>query len=128
MIRALHRLDTPVFKVARRRRALANARSAPSPSTNTEGSMTGFTPIRVGLVLLLVAAPAALTQEVAQKVKPQGGMMTASATSSKMKKMSNAELIRSALSAGPREIAEHAAVIAPDANGKMAEIHAGTNG
>ena len=42
--------------------------------------------------------------------------------------MSTAELIRSATSAAPRELGEHAAVIAPGANGKMAEIRAGTNG
>ena len=90
--------------------------------------MTGLTPVRAGLVLLLVAAPAAVAQQKTQQVKPQGGMMSASATSSKVKKMSNAELIRSALAAAPHDIAEHAAVIAPDASGKMAEIHAGTNG
>ena len=61
-------------------------------------------------------------------VKPQGGMMTASANKAKMKKMSIAELIRSALAAAPHDIAEHVAVNAPDASSKMAEIHAGTNG
>jgi hypothetical protein len=34
----------------------------------------------------------------------------------------------SALSAAPKEIAEHVADVAPDANGRTAEIHAGTNG
>jgi hypothetical protein len=90
--------------------------------------MIGLTAVRAGLVFLLVGAPAALAQEKSQKVKPQGGMMSASASNAKMKKMSNAELIRSALAAAPHDIAEHAAVIAPDASGKMAEIHAGTNG
>ena len=90
--------------------------------------MAGLTPVRAGLALLLVAAPTAVAQQKSESVKPQGGIVTASATKSVVKKMSNAELIRSALSAGPREISEHAAVIAPDANGKMAEIHAGTNG
>ena len=90
--------------------------------------MTGLTPVRAGLVLLLAAAPAALAQQKAEKVNQQGGAMSASMAKSKVKKMSNAELIRSALSAAPHDIAEHAAVMAPDANGKMAEIHAGTNG
>ena len=90
--------------------------------------MTGLTPVRAGLVLLLAAAPAALAQQKAEKVNQQGGAMSASMAKSKVKKMSNAELIRSALSAAPRDIAEHAAVMAPDANGKLAEIHAGTNG
>ena len=87
--------------------------------------MTGLTPARAALVLLLGAAPAIAAQE---KVNQQGGAMSASMAKSKVKKMSNAELIRSALSAAPRDIAEHAAVMAPDANGKLAEIHAGTNG
>jgi hypothetical protein len=82
--------------------------------------MTSLTPCRAALALLLLAAPAAAAQ--------QGGAMSASMAKAKVKKMSNAEIIRSALSAGPRHIAEHAAVIAPDANGKMAEIRAGTNG
>jgi len=90
--------------------------------------MAGLTPVRAGLVLLLVGAPAALAQEKSDSVKPQGGMMSATTTKSKVKKMSNPELISSALAAAPKDIAEHAAVIAPDANGKMAEIHAGTNG
>jgi hypothetical protein len=90
--------------------------------------MTGLTPVRAGLVLLLAAAPAALAQQKAEKVNQQGGAMSASMAKSKVKKMSNAELIRSALSAAPRDIAEHAAVMAPGANGKLAEIHAGTNG
>ena len=87
--------------------------------------MTGLTPVRAALVLLLGAAPAAVAQE---KVNHQGGAMSAAAAKAKVKKMSNAELIRSATSAAPREIGDHAAVIAPGANGKMAEIRAGTNG
>jgi hypothetical protein len=90
--------------------------------------MTGLAPVRAGLVLLLVAAPSAQAQQKSEKVNQQGGAMSASAAKAKVKKMSNAEIIRSALSAGPREISEHAAVVAPDANGKMAEIRAGTNG
>ncbi|MFL5620217.1 MAG: hypothetical protein ACJ79A_17700 [Gemmatimonadaceae bacterium] len=37
-------------------------------------------------------------------------------------------MIRSATSAAPSDIGAHGAVVAPDANGKMAEIRAGTNG
>ena len=87
--------------------------------------MTGLTPVRAALVLLLGAAPAAVAQE---KVNQQGGEMSAAAAKAKVKKMSNAELIRSATSAAPREIGDQAAVIAPGANGKMAELRAGTNG
>ena len=90
--------------------------------------MTGLTSARAALVLLLVGAPAALAQQKSEKVNQQGGAMSAAMAKSKVKKMSNAELIRSALSAGPHEVSEHAAVIAPDANGKMTEIRAGTNG
>jgi hypothetical protein len=90
--------------------------------------MTGLAPVRAALVLLLVAAPSAQAQQKSEKVNQQGGAMSASAAKAKVKKMSNAEIIRSALSAGPREISDHAAVVAPDANGKMAEIRAGTNG
>jgi hypothetical protein len=90
--------------------------------------MTGLAPVRAALVLLLVAAPTAQAQQKSEKVNQQGGAMSASAAKAKVKKMSNAEIIRSALSAGPREISEHAAVVAPDASGKMAEIRAGTNG
>lgn len=86
--------------------------------------MTGLTTLRAALVLLLGAAPAAVAQE---KVNQQGGA-SAAASKAKVKKMSTAELIVSATSAAPRDIGEHAAVIAPGANGKMAEIRAGTNG
>ena len=86
--------------------------------------MTGLTTLRAALVLLLGAAPAAVAQE---KVNQQGGA-SAAASKAKVKKMSTAELIVSATSAAPREIGDHAAVIAPGANGKMAEIRAGTNG
>jgi hypothetical protein len=79
------------------------------------------------VVILLVVAPSATAQN-AGKAKQQGDTVTAAASSAKVQKMSNAEIIRSALSAAPREIAEHAAVIAPDANGKMTELQAGTNG
>ena len=90
--------------------------------------MTGLTSARAALALLLVGAPAALAQQKSEKVNQPGGAMSAAMAKSKVKKMSNAELIRSALSAGPHEVSEHAAVIAPDANGKMTEIRAGTNG
>ena len=89
--------------------------------------MTTPVSCRAALALLLAAAPAA-AQQKSEKVNQQGGAMSASMTNAKVKKMSNAEIIRSALSAGPREISDAAAVIAPDANGKMATIRAGTNG
>lgn len=88
--------------------------------------MTGLTPVRAALVLLLVGATTATAQ--ADKAKPQGGAVSAEMSKAKVKKMSPAEIIRSATSAAPRDIAEHAAVIAPDANGKMTELRAGTNG
>jgi len=90
--------------------------------------MTGLTTVRAALVLLLAPVPAAIAQEKAEKVDQQGGSMSAAMAKAKVKKMSTAELIRSAASAAPREIGDHAAVIAPDANGKMVEIRAGTNG
>jgi hypothetical protein len=90
--------------------------------------MTGFTPVRAALVLLLVGAPAAAAQQKSDKVNQQGTEMSAAMAKAKVKKMSNAEMIRSAVSAAPSDIAAHAAVIAPDASGKMAEIRAGTNG
>ena len=90
--------------------------------------MTGLTPVRAALAFLLIGAPAVHAQEKSEKVNQQGGAMSASMAKSKIKKMSTAEIIRSAVSAAPREIGDHAAVIAPDANGKMAEIRAGTNG
>jgi len=90
--------------------------------------MTGFTPCRVALALLLLApALTATAQQKSEKVNQQGAM-TASMAKAKVKKMSNVEIVRSATSAAPREIADHAAVIAPDANGKMATIRPGTNG
>jgi len=90
--------------------------------------MTGFTPVRAALVLLLVGAPAVAAQQKADKVNQQGSEMSATMAKAKVKKMSNAETIRSAVSAAPVDIAAHAAVVAPDASGKMAEIRAGTNG
>jgi hypothetical protein len=88
--------------------------------------MTGLTPVRAALVILLVGATTVAAQ--ADKPKQQGGVMTAEMSKAKVKKMSPAEIIRSATSAAPRNIAEHAAVMAPDANGKMTELRAGTNG
>lgn len=89
--------------------------------------MAGLTPLRAALLLALSSATVA-TAQVAGPVNQQGVKMSADAAKAKVKKMSTAELVRSALSAAPREIAANAAVIAPDASGKMKEIHAGTNG
>lgn len=85
------------------------------------------TPLRA-VVILLAVAPIATAQQKAGQVDQQGGAVSAATSSAKVKKMSSAEIIRSALSAAPREIADHAAVIAPNAAGKMTELKAGTNG
>lgn len=90
--------------------------------------MTGLDPVRAALALLLLAAPAADAQQKADKVNQQGGEMSAAMAKAKTRKMSNAELIRSATAAAPSEIGAHAAVLAPDAKGKLVEIRAGTNG
>lgn len=95
---------------------------------NTEGRMLCFTPARAALLLTLTAASLASAQDAAMKVHPQGGAMSADASKAKAHKMSNAEIIRSATSAGPRSISDHAAVMAADASGKMVQIRAGTNG
>ena len=89
--------------------------------------MTGLTPIRVALVLLITGAPALAAQQKSDRVNPQGGVMSAEMAKAKVKKMSNAEIIRSATSAAPSDIASHATVVAPDASGKLAPIRAGTN-
>ena len=90
--------------------------------------MTGLTSARVALLFTLAGATALTAQGAAPAVNKPGAPQTAAAAKAKVKKMSEAELVRSALSAAPRDIAAHAAVIAPDASGKMKEIHAGTNG
>jgi len=90
--------------------------------------MTGVTPVRASLVLLLLAAPAALAQQKSEKVNQQGAEMSAATAKAKVKKMSNAEMIRSATAAGPRSVSDHAAVMAADPSGKMMQLRAGTNG
>ena len=91
--------------------------------------MTGLISNRAALSLLFVAPLLTATaQQSSEKVNQQGRAITASMAKAKVKKMSNAEVVRSATSAAPREISDHAAVIAPDANGKMATIRPGTNG
>lgn len=89
--------------------------------------MTGLTPVRAALLLTL-AATVATAQGAPSKVNQQGAAMSAEMAKAKVRKMSAAELIRSATSAAPRAIGEHAAVMAPDASGKMAQLRAGTNG
>jgi len=89
--------------------------------------MLRFTPVPAALLLALAAASVASAQEP-MKVHPQGGAMSAEASKTKAHKMSNAEIIRSATSAGPHSISDHAAVMAADASGKMVQIRAGTNG
>jgi hypothetical protein len=95
---------------------------------NMEGCMLRFTPVRAALLLTLTAASLASAQNAPAKVLPQGGAMSAEASKAKAHKMSNAELIRSATSAGPRSISDNAAVLAADASGKMVQLRAGTNG
>jgi hypothetical protein len=90
--------------------------------------MTGLTPVRAALLFTLAGAAPVFAQGGAAPVNQQGKSMSSTDAKAKVKKMSTAELVRSALSAAPRDIAAHAAVMAPDASGKMAEIHAGTNG
>jgi hypothetical protein len=89
--------------------------------------MLRFTAVRTAVLLTMTAASMASAQEVA-KVKPQGGAMTANASKARAHKMSAAELIRSATSAGPRSISDNAAVMAADESGKMVQLRAGTNG
>jgi hypothetical protein len=90
--------------------------------------MSRVIPIRAALVLSLTAASLAHAQAAPAKVHPQGGAMSAEASKAKAHKMSSAELIRSATSAGPRSISDNAAVMAADASGKMVQLRAGTNG
>jgi hypothetical protein len=90
--------------------------------------MTRLTPIRAAIVLLVAGAPALAAQQKSEKVNQQGGAMNAEMAKAKVKKMSSAEIVRSATSAAPRDIGEHASVVAPDANGKLATIRPGTNG
>jgi hypothetical protein len=97
-------------------------------SLNTEGCMLRFTPVRAAVLLTLAAAAVASAQEAPAKVKPQGGAMSADASKAKAHRMSTAELIRSATSAGPRSISDNAAVMAADESGKMVPLRPGTNG
>ena len=89
--------------------------------------MPRFMPVRAA-VLLTIAAASVASAQAASKVHPQGGTMTADASKAKAHKMSSAESIRSATSAGPRSVSDNAAVMAADASGKMVQLRAGTNG
>ena len=90
--------------------------------------MLRFTVVRAAMLLTVTVASVASAQDVAAKVRPQGGMMSAAASKAKAHKMSTAEMIRSATSAGPRSISDNATVMAADDSGKMVKIRAGTNG
>jgi hypothetical protein len=90
--------------------------------------MLRFTVVRAAMLLMVTAASVASAQDAAAKVRPQGGMMSAAASKAKAHKMSTAEVIRSATSAGPRSISDNATVMAADDSGKMVKIRAGTNG
>jgi hypothetical protein len=78
-------------------------------------------------IAVLLASPAAAQQDTAHKkatmaTYPAGAKRAAGAA------MSDAALVRNALSAAPKAIAEHAAVIVPDSSGKMRTLREGTNG
>ena len=90
--------------------------------------MLRFTVVPAAMLLTVTVASVASAQDVAAKVRPQGGMMSAAASKAKAHKMSTAEMIRSATSAGPRSISDNATVMAADATGKMVQLRAGTNG
>lgn len=90
--------------------------------------MLRFTVVRAAMLLTVTAASVASAQDAAAKVRPQGGMMSAAASKAKAHKMSTAEMIRSATSAGPRSISDNATVMAADDSGKMVKLRAGTNG
>jgi len=90
--------------------------------------MLRFTVVGAAMLLTVTVASVASAQDVAAKVRPQGGMMSAAASKAKAHKMSTAEIIRSATSAGPRSISDNATVMAADDSGKMVKIRAGTNG
>jgi len=90
--------------------------------------MLRLTVVRTAVLLTMTAASVASAQESAMKAHPQGGAMSAEASKTKAHKMSNAEIIRSATSAGPRSISDNATVMAADDSGKMVKIRAGTNG
>jgi hypothetical protein len=97
-------------------------------SLTMEGCMLRFTPVRAAVLLALTTASLASAQNAPSKVYPQGGTMSAEASKAKAHKMSSAELIRSATSAGPRSISDNATVMAADASGKMVQLRPGTNG
>ena len=90
--------------------------------------MLRFTVVRAAMLLTVTSASVASAQDAAAKVRPQGGMMSAAASKAKAHKMSTAEMIRSATSAGPRSISDNATVMAADDSGKMVKLRAGTNG
>jgi len=90
--------------------------------------MLRFTVVRAAVLVTLTVASVASAQDAATKVRPQGGMMSAAASKAKAHKMSTAEIIRSATSAGPRSISDNATVMAADDSGKMVKIRPGTNG
>jgi hypothetical protein len=58
----------------------------------------------------------------------QQAPQTAQASAQKVQLMSKDQMIASALSAGPKNITQNAAVLGPGADGKMVELRPGTNG
>ena len=82
--------------------------------------------LSLGAALALAAAAApALAQ---QPTSPRPTVASAAKPKPSLVEARRARLIRNALSAAPDAIAEHAAVMAPGADGKLEELRPGTNG
>ncbi|MDB4883953.1 MAG: hypothetical protein JWL95_2719 [Gemmatimonadetes bacterium] len=90
--------------------------------------MTGPASMTAALLIVLASAASSDVRDAAAQGAKQAGAVSSTTSKAKVRRMSTAEMVRSALSAAPTEVADHAAVIAPDSSGKMVEIHAGTNG
>jgi hypothetical protein len=90
--------------------------------------MTGSASITATVLLSLACVASAAAQDAAHPVKQQASAHSAAAAKSKVSRMTAVEMITSAMSAAPREIARNAAIVAPDSTGAMKEIRSGTNG
>ena len=75
--------------------------------------MLRFTPLRAALLFTIAAASLASAQGEPAKVRPQGGALSSDVSKASAHKMSSAQMIRSATSAGPRSVSDNAAVTAP---------------
>lgn len=90
--------------------------------------MTGPASMTAAVLIVLASAASVDAQAAAKPSARQAGSLSSATSKAKVRKMSTAEMIRSARSAAPSDIADHATVLAADSTGKMVEIHAGTNG